>query len=92
MTSVKKKMLVTGCNGFIGQNFLRNVDLSRYSVLNLDCLSYASDRTSHLNFPQIKFIKINLTNYTKLQDIFSSFKPDRGCKFCGTFSCRQVHF
>lgn len=72
----KKKLLVTGCNGFIGQNFLRNLDLNVYKVINIDCLSYASDKKAHLNFKKVKFVKINLTNYSKLKDIFDTFKPD----------------
>lgn len=72
----KKKLLVTGCNGFIGQNFLRNLDLSKYKVINIDCLSYASDNKAHLNFKKVKFVKINLTNHSKLKDLFDSFKPD----------------
>ena len=56
----KKRLLVTGCNGFIGQNFLRNLDFNKFKVVNIDCLSYASDKKAHLNFRNVKFSKINL--------------------------------
>lgn len=71
-----KKLLVTGCNGFIGRNFLNAIDFNKFKILNLDCLSYASDSTAHLYFRKIKFIKCNTTNYKKLNEIFISFKPD----------------
>ena len=72
----KKKLLITGCNGFIGQNFLRILDLNKFKVVNIDCLSYASDKKAHLNFRKVKFVKMNLTNYNQLKSIFNSFKPD----------------
>jgi dTDP-glucose 4,6-dehydratase len=72
----KKRLLVTGCNGFIGQNFLRNLDFNKFKVVNIDCLSYASDKKAHLNFKNVKFSKINLTNFSRLKDIFDVFKPD----------------
>ena len=75
MTKIKK-LLVTGCNGFIGRNFLNAIDFSKFKILNLDCLSYASDSTAHLSYRKIKFIKCNTTNYKKLNEIFISFKPD----------------
>jgi nucleoside-diphosphate-sugar epimerase len=31
----KKRLLVTGCNGFIGQNFIRNLDFNKFKVLNI---------------------------------------------------------
>jgi dTDP-glucose 4,6-dehydratase len=73
---MKKKLLVTGCNGFIGQNFLRNLNFNKYKVFNIDCLSYASDKKAHLSFRKVKFAKINLTNYSKVKDIFDNVKPD----------------
>jgi dTDP-glucose 4,6-dehydratase len=76
MKNNKKNLLVTGCNGFIGQNFLRELDLKKYRVLNLDCLSYSSDTKAHFNFNEINFIKLNLVNYFKLKEVFNFFKPD----------------
>jgi len=73
---LKKNLLVTGGNGFIGQNFLRSLNLNKYKVINIDCLSYASDRNAHFNFKKIKFIKMNLIDYRKLKEIFIFFKPD----------------
>lgn len=73
---IKKKLLVTGCNGFIGRNFLEIIDLEKYQVLNLDSLSYASDSKAHLSFPNIKFIKCNTANFKKLDEIFKNYKPD----------------
>jgi len=73
---IKKKLLVTGCNGFIGRNFLEIIDLEKYQVLNLDNLSYASDSKAHLSFPNIKFIKCNTANFKKINEIFLNYKPD----------------
>ena len=72
----KKKILVTGGNGFIGRNFLEIINLKKYRVINLDSLSYASDSKAHLNFPKIKFLKCNTVNFKRLNEIILSFNPD----------------
>ena len=41
----KKNLLITGGNGFIGQNFIKKINLEEFKVINIDCLSSSSDRS-----------------------------------------------
>ena len=72
----KKNLLITGGNGFIGQNFLKKIDLKKYNVINIDCLSSSSDRSVKQRFRKIKFLNFNICNNIKLKDVFLNFKPD----------------
>ena len=72
----KKNLLITGGNGFIGQNFLKKINLEKFRVINVDCLSSSSDRSVKQRFKKIKFLSFNICNNGKLKDVFSNFKPD----------------
>lgn len=72
----KKNLLVTGGNGFIGQNFLNKLDKNKFNVINIDCLTKSSDKTVKKRLPWINFNQVNLCNNSKVADIFSKFKPD----------------
>ena len=41
---MKKNIIITGGNGFIGQNFLKKLSPKKFNVVNIDCLSDASDK------------------------------------------------
>ena len=72
----KKNILITGGNGFIGQNFIKKINLEEFKVINVDCLSSSSDRSAKQRFKKIKFLNFNICNNRKLKDVFLNFKPD----------------
>ncbi|HAT36346.1 MAG TPA: hypothetical protein DCS82_11555 [Rhodospirillaceae bacterium] len=50
MSIIKQKFVVTGGNGFIGKNFVRLLLEQNYDVINIDKLTYASDKKSYASF------------------------------------------
>ena len=73
---IKKKIIITGANGFIGQNFLNKLSPKQHEVINIDCITDASDRSVQKRFKWVSFKKINLCDNYKVQNIFSIFEPD----------------
>lgn len=73
---IKKKIIITGANGFIGQNFLNKLSQKKHDVINIDCITDASDSSVQKRFKWVLFKKVNLCNKKKIQDIFLNFKPD----------------
>ena len=45
-----QRIVVTGGNGFIGKNFVRLLLENEYEVVNIDKLTYASDKRSYVSF------------------------------------------
>ena len=72
----KKNLLITGGNGFIGQNFLSKINKKKFNVINIDCLTKSSDRYVKNRFKWINFEKFNICNTKKISQIFLDFKPD----------------
>ena len=74
------KILITGGAGFIGSALIREIMINQDdSILNLDSLTYAGNLNSIENFidpERYSFAKVNICDKDKLEDIFSSFKPD----------------
>jgi dTDP-glucose 4,6-dehydratase len=74
----KKNILVTGCAGFIGSNFVPYFldKYSEYSLINLDLLTYAGD-LKNLNElkdnPRYKFIQGNICNRDLVALIFREY-------------------
>jgi len=73
-----KTILVTGCAGFIGSNFLPYFlkKYSNYKVVNLDLLTYAGDlnNLSEIAYnKRYKFIKGNICNRELVEFIFSEY-------------------
>ena len=72
------KIIVTGGLGFIGSNLIRLLLNKKYSVINIDKVSYSSnfyntkDYSKNKNY---KFIKCDLLNKNKLKNIIFKYKP-----------------
>jgi len=74
MTSI----LVTGCAGFIGSNFLPYFlkKYENYNIINLDLLTYAGDLENLKeveNHPRYKFIKGDICNRELVEFIFTEY-------------------
>ena len=75
------KVLVTGGAGFIGSNFLHYMvnKYPNYEFVCLDALTYAGNYANLypiLNKKNFKFIKEDITNESKIDEIFSQEKFD----------------
>ena len=73
-----KSILVTGCAGFIGSNFVPYFleKYPEYKIINLDLLTYAGDLenlTECENNPNYKFIKGNICNRELVEFLFSEY-------------------
>ena len=72
-----KKIIVTGGSGFIGSNLINYLINKKYFVINIDKLTYASNRydnkiRSRKNY---KFFKVDINNKTRLIKIIKANKP-----------------
>ncbi len=72
-----KKLIVTGGSGFIGSNLVNYLIKKQYFVINLDKLTYSSNKydskiRSKKNY---KFFKIDINNKKKLLQIIKKYKP-----------------
>ncbi|WP_066381167.1 MULTISPECIES: NAD(P)-dependent oxidoreductase [unclassified Anabaena] len=63
-----KKLLITGASGFLGWH-LCQLAQQNWQV-------YATYDSNYIEIPGIKTIKLNLTNFRELQQIFREIKPD----------------
>lgn len=74
------KILVTGGCGFIGSNFLK-IMVPKYKktkFLNIDKLTYAGKTENVINLKNFKnynFLKLDISNYSKLCEVIKKFKP-----------------
>ena len=76
--SNKKNVLLTGCAGFIGSNFVPYFldKYPDYNIVNLDLLTYAGDLTNLSeceNNPNYKFIKGDICNRELVEFIFNEY-------------------
>jgi dTDP-glucose 4,6-dehydratase len=75
---LKKKILITGGNGFIGTNLI--IELLRYKknrIINIDKFSYCSNLYLFKNKSKnIKNKKVDLLNFDLIKKIIFTFKPD----------------
>ncbi len=72
-----KNIIVTGGSGFIGSNLVNYLIKKRYFVINLDKLTYASNRyeSEIRNKHNYKLIKVDINNKKKIFKIIKRYKP-----------------
>ena len=72
-----KKVIVTGGLGFIGSNLIKLLLKKNYYVINIDKVSYSSNKYNvkeYDNNKNYKFIRLDINN-KKLTKIFKRYKP-----------------
>ena len=72
-----KKVIVTGGLGFIGSNLIKLLLKKKYFVINIDKVSYSSNKYNlkeYNNNKNYKFIKLDINN-KKISKIFKKYKP-----------------
>ena len=75
---MKKNLVVTGGLGFIGSNLIKLLIEKKYSVINIDKISYSSNFYNLKNFQNntnYRFFKCDINNRKKLIYIFNKYKP-----------------
>ena len=72
-----KKVIVTGGSGFIGSNLVDYLIKKRYFVINVDKLTYSSNRYSNKvrNNKNYKLIKIDIINQKQIIKIIKKYRP-----------------
>ena len=68
-----RNILILGGAGFIGSKTAKELHILKNNVLILDNLS--TGRKENLD-KKINFIKIDIGNFKRMDEIFKSFKPD----------------
>ena len=65
---IKKKILITGCAGFIGSNLLNNLLKQNFDVIGIDNLSTGRKKfiSKNLLNKKFKFYNFDLLNKKKL--------------------------
>lgn len=77
-----KNILITGGAGFIGSNFLKIILKGNYNIINVDNLSYASNRKiENIKNKKYFFYKININDKKKISKIFLKHKIDTVINF-----------
>ena len=72
-----KKIIVTGGSGFIGSNLVNYLIKKKYFVVNIDKLTYSSNKylSEIRNKKNYKFFKLDINSKNELIKIFKKFKP-----------------
>jgi len=73
------KIIVTGGFGFIGSCLIKKLIEESHEVLNIDIKTYASmpeTLDSYNENNNLKNIKINISDFVKINKIFNKFQPD----------------
>ena len=72
-----KKVIVTGGYGFIGSNLIASLIKKKYFVINIDKLSYSSNKYNlkNLNLKNYIFYKIDLNEKNKIIKLLNKYKP-----------------
>ena len=73
-----KKIIVTGGSGFIGSNLVNYLIKKKYFIINIDKLTYSSNRYNKgiLSKKNYKFFRLDINNKKKLKNIINRYKPD----------------
>ena len=72
------RVLVTGGLGFIGSNLIKLLIEQKYSVINIDKITYSSNFYNTKEFKKnkkYKFIKCDIQNKKKILQILNKYKP-----------------
>ena len=72
-----KKIIVTGGSGFIGSNLVNFLINKKFFVINIDKLTYSSNKYDDKirNKKNYKLIKLDINNRRKLIEIIKKYKP-----------------
>ncbi len=72
-----KKIIVTGGSGFIGSNLVNYLIKKKYFVINIDKLTYSSNKYFNdvKNKKNYKFFRLDINNKNQLIKIIGKFKP-----------------
>lgn len=73
-----ENIIVTGGAGFIGSNFIKKIINLKYNLINIDCLTYASNLNYLNDIKKRKnyfFYKINILDEKKIIYILKKYKP-----------------
>lgn len=76
-----RTILITGGAGFIGSHVVREFvkKYPDYRIINLDALTYAGNLANLKdieNYPNYKFVKVDITNAETILNIFKQYAPD----------------
>ena len=71
-----KKVIVTGGLGFIGSNLIKILNQKKFFIINIDKVSYASNKKNiPTNIQNYKFYKENINNKNFIIRILQKYKP-----------------
>ena len=72
-----KKIIVTGGSGFIGSNLVDFLIKKNFFVINIDSLTYSSNKYKNKlrNNQNYKFIKLDIIKKDRIKKIISKYKP-----------------
>ena len=72
-----KKIIVTGGSGFIGSNLVNYLIKKKYFVINIDKLTYSSNKylSEIRNKKNYNFLRLDINNKNRLIKIIKKFKP-----------------
>ena len=71
-----KKIIVTGGLGFIGSNLIKILNEKNFFIINIDKISYASNKNNiPNNIKNYKFYKENINNKDFIVKILKKYKP-----------------
>ena len=72
-----KKIIVTGGSGFIGTNLVDYLISKKYFVINLDKLTYASNKYMNIlrTKKNYKLIKVDIVNKKRIIQVIKKYKP-----------------
>ena len=75
---MRTRVLVTGGLGFIGSNLIKLLIEQKYTVINIDKITYSSNFYNTKEFKKnkrYKFIKCDIQNKKKILQILNKYKP-----------------